>query len=310
MATVTGLTSLAVLGIPAARRMPLELLPDVELPRLEVSTAWPEASPEQVEALVSSPIEAAAQEIGRVRSVSSTSYAQRSVVTVEFEPGTGMEFARLDLSERLSALARGLPPGALPPEVEPWVPHDLATGTRALLVYTVAGPRVLGALRGYAEKELARVLAAAPGVGAVEVVGGAGLEIQVRLQPDRMTALGIAPDDVRRALASGLNLAETGGSLRVGERVVTIAIDDRAGGIADVEALVVEPRGSGPAVRLDEVSRVLLAYAEPRELHRLDGVPAVALHLHRVPGTNAIEVADRVRERIERLRSTLPIGIR
>ncbi len=310
VATVTGLTCLAVLGIPLARRMPLELLPDVELPRLEVSTAWPGASPEQVEALVSSPIEAAAQEIRRVRSVSSTSYAQRSVVTVEFEPGTGMEFARLDLSERLSALARGLPPGALPPEVEPWVPHDLAAGTRALLVYTVAGPRVLGALRGYAEKELARVLAAVPGVGAVEVVGGAGLEIQVRLQPDRMTALGIAPDDVRRALASGLNLAETGGSLRVGERVVTIAIDDRAGGIADVEALVVEPRGSGPAVRLDEFSRVLLTYAEPRELHRLDGVPAVALHLHRVPGTNAIEVVDRVRERIERLRTTMPIGTR
>jgi HAE1 family hydrophobic/amphiphilic exporter-1 len=194
VATVTGLAGLAALGIPSACWMPLELLPDVTFPRLEVSTVWPGASPEQVEALVSSPIEAATQEVRGVRSVSSTSCAGRSAVTVEFEPGTEMGFARLDLSERFAALAPDLPAGALRPEVEPWVPPELAEGNRALLVYTVAGPRTPGALREVAERDLARDLAAVPGVGAALVAGGTRREIQVRLRPDRMAARGIAPD--------------------------------------------------------------------------------------------------------------------
>ena len=310
VATVTALAGLAALGVPSARRMPLERLPDVELPRLEVSTAWPGASPEQVEAVVSAPIEAALQEVRGVRSVGSTSYAHRSVVTVEFEPGTEMGFARLDLTERLAALGPDLPAGALRPEVEPWVPPELAEGTAALLVYTVAGPRAPGALREDAERVLARDLAAVPGVGAVLVAGGSRRQIEVRLRPDRMAAFGIAPDDVRRAIGSGLNLAEAGGSLRIGERMITITIDDRAKGVADLEALVVVPEGARPAVRLGEIARVVPTYAEPHEVHRLDGVPAVALYLHRLPGTNAIDVVDRVRERLDRIETKLPGGTR
>jgi HAE1 family hydrophobic/amphiphilic exporter-1 len=96
----------------------------------------------------------------------------------------------------------------------------------------------------------------------------------------------------------------------VGERTITIAIEDRAERVADVEALVVEPGGAGPSVRLGDVASVLLTYAEPREVHRLDGASAVALYLHRLPGTNAIEVVDRVRERLARLETKLPTGIR
>ncbi|MGH3115270.1 MAG: efflux RND transporter permease subunit, partial [Gaiellaceae bacterium] len=288
LATVTGFACLAVLGIPSAWRMPLELLPDVELPRLEVSVVWPGASPEQVEALVSSAIESAAQEVPRVRSVSSTSYAQRSVVAVEFEPGTDMEFARLDLAERVAALAPDLPPGILAPEVEPWVPYGFDEATQPLLVYTVAGPSTLGALREYAEQELTPELAAVQGVAGVEVSGGTGREIRVRLDRDRMAALGIGPDDARRAIESGLNLAEAGGSFRMQDLAFTLAIDDPAEGIADVEALVVETGGSGRrAVRLGEIAQVALTYAEPWQLHRLDGDPAVALYMHALPETNA-----------------------
>jgi multidrug efflux pump subunit AcrB len=291
--------------------MPLELLPDVELPRLEVSVAWPGASPEQVEAMVSSPVEATAQHVRRVRSVGSTSYADRSVVAVEFEPGTDMRFARLDLAERLSALAPELPPGVLPPEVEPWVPSGFAQARQPLLVYTVAGPGTLGALREYAEGALVPELTAVQGVGEAEVSGGSGREVRVRLHPDQMAALGIGPDDVRRALASGLNIAEAGASIRMRDLVFTLAIDDRAEGIADLEALVVEPGASGrPAVRLGEIARLALTYAEPRERHRLNGDPAVALYLHALPGTNAIAVVDRVRERLGRLGTKLPTEYR
>ncbi|MGH7570587.1 MAG: efflux RND transporter permease subunit [Gemmatimonadota bacterium] len=310
VATVMVFGCLTALGVASAGRMPLELLPDVEFPRLEVQTFWPGASPEQVEAFLTSPIEAAAQEVHGVRSVSSTSYPQRSAVTVEFASGTDMEFARLELGERLAALGPELPAGAFTPEVQPWVPDEFAEGSQALLIYTLAAPGVLGALREFAEDEMAPELAAVPGVGAVRVAGGADRELQVRLDPAQTAAFGLTPDDVRQALA-GLNVTGTGGALRRNGLEYTIAIEDRAQGVPDVESLVLEPATPRrPAVRLGEVASVALTYADPPGLHRVDGVPAVSIYLFRQPGSNAIGVADRVRERLEELSGTLPAGYR
>ncbi|HKY59371.1 MAG TPA: efflux RND transporter permease subunit, partial [Gemmatimonadota bacterium] len=164
VATVMVFGCLAAVGVASVGRVPLELLPDVEFPRLEVEIFWPGASPEQVESFVTSRIEAAAQEVRAVRFVSSTSYSQRATVTVEFEPGADMEFARLELGERLAALRPELPAGAFRPEIEPWVPDEFAEGSRALFVFTLAGPGMPGALREIAEVELAPELAAVPGV--------------------------------------------------------------------------------------------------------------------------------------------------
>ena len=311
LATGMAFGCLAALGVASASRMPLELLPDVEFPRLEVRTFWPGASPEQVEAFVTSPIEAATQEVRGVRSVNSTSFPQHSAVTVEFEPGTDMEFGRLELGERLSTLGPDLPAGTLRPEVQPWVPDEFAEGSQALLVYTLAAPGVLGALREDVEEALAPELAAVPGVGAVRVVGGTERELRVRLDPARAAAFGLTPDDVRQALATGLNVTQTGGTLRRNGLQYTIAIENRAEGLPDVESLVLRPAAPGqPTVRLGDVAAVALTYADPLDLHRVDGIPAVSIYLYRQLGSNAIGVADRVRERLEELSGTFPVGYR
>lgn len=311
VATVMAFGCLAALGIPSALQMPLELLPDVEFPRLEVTSFWFGASPELVEGFVTSPIEAAAQQVQGVRSVASTSYPQRSSVTVEFVPGTDMEFARLELSERLSALARSLPAGADRPRVEPYVPDEFATESQALLIYTLAGPSVLGALRDHASDELAPELAAIGGVSGVNVVGGTERGLTVRLDPALLAAYGLTPDDIRQALASGLNVSETAATLRRNGLEVTVAIDDRAEGIEDVEALVLSPGGPDqPAVKLGDIADANLTYADPLDFHRLDGVPAISLYLYRQPGSNAVAVVDHVRERLDGIRADLPAGYR
>ncbi|HET9581986.1 MAG TPA: efflux RND transporter permease subunit [Gemmatimonadota bacterium] len=311
LAVVMGLGSLAALGIPSAWRMPVGLLPEVDFPRLEVSTDWPGASPEQVEMWISSPVEAAAHEVGGARSVRSVSWAGRSAVTVEFEPGKDMEFARLELAERLAALATRLPVGSRRPEIEWWVPDALAEAAWPLLVYTLAGPVTAGALREYAEQELVPGLSAVRGVGAVEVLGGTRREIRVRLDPERMAALGIELDAVRRALRSDLDLVDAGGLVRRRDLAFTVAIVDGPEEIADLEALVVEPGSSrGPPVRLGQIARVALTYAEPTELQRLNGDPAVTLDIRPLPGANAIATVDRVRERLGALAGRLPEGYR
>jgi HAE1 family hydrophobic/amphiphilic exporter-1 len=317
VATLMLFGALAAIGVASAFRLPLELLPEVAFPRLEITTLWPGASPEMVEALVTAPIEAAAQGVRAVESVSSTSYPQRSEVMVEFARGTDMEFARLELSERLGALTRELPAATHPPEVAPYVPEAFAAGAEALLVYTLAGPATIGALRETAEERVKTGLLTVDGVAAVEVVGGAEKELQVRLKPDWLQAHGLTPNDVRRALATGLNVSGSGGAIRRGGLDFTLAIDDRARSVRDVEALVLGAgaiRSSGapaaPAVRLGEVADAVLTNADPRAYYRVDGHPAVSLYLYREPGSNAIAVAGAARRQVGEIEAHLPVGMR
>lgn len=318
VAVLMATAALAALGIPSALRMPLELLPDVSFPRLAIVASWSGGSPEMVEARVTAPIERAAQRVRGVRSVASTSYPQRAEVTVEFEPGTDMEFARLALSEELAALTPTFPPGVSRPEIQPWVPEEFAVETRALLVWTMAGPGDPGALRDLATDVVRPALLAVDGVDAVEVAGGTDSELRVELDPARLAALGISPDQVTSAIAGGLEIAETGATVESRGRAWTVTLEDRAGSAADVEALVVRAAAvdsaSGdlrPAVLLGELGRARVARARPAWLHRVDGRSAVTVSLYRAAGSNAVRVADGARERAAEIEAgALPAGHR
>ncbi|HUP21016.1 MAG TPA: efflux RND transporter permease subunit, partial [Gemmatimonadota bacterium] len=318
VAVLMATAALAALGIPSALRMPLELLPDVTFPRLAIQASWPGASPEMVEARVTAPVERAAQRVRGVASVASTSYPQRSEVTVEFEPGTDMEFARLALSEELAAVAEAFPPGASRPGVQAWVPEEFAAETQALLDWMMDGPGEPGDLRDLAMEVVRPALLAVDGVDAVQVAGGTDRELRVDLDPDRLAALGISPGDVTAAIASGLDVSETAATVEERGRAWTVTVEDRAGSAADVEALVVRPAAvdsvSGvfrPAVLLGELGRARVERARPSELRRVDGRSAVTVSLHRAAGSNAVRVAGAAREQARALEAeALPTGHR
>ncbi|MEJ2187209.1 MAG: efflux RND transporter permease subunit, partial [Gemmatimonadota bacterium] len=102
--------AIALLGVAAWRNVPIELLPDTELPRLLIQCTWFGSSPETMESFVTAPIEAAVQQVRGVEKVTSTSQANTSRIEVSFSQDTDMDFARMDLSERLAALRGDLPP--------------------------------------------------------------------------------------------------------------------------------------------------------------------------------------------------------
>ena len=114
----------AALGVAAFRNIPIELLPDTSLPRLSVSATWTGTSPEVVEAFVTAPLEAAIQQVRGVEKVTSRSREGAASIEVEFARETDMEFARLELSERLASLENELPVGVRPPVVQMYVPDE------------------------------------------------------------------------------------------------------------------------------------------------------------------------------------------
>jgi len=194
--------AVALMGIAAWRNIPIEMLPDTQLPQLNVTASWRGTSPETVEAFLTSPLEAAVQQVRGVQKVTSTSREGSAQIQIEFQRGTDMDFARLDLSERLSVLEEQLPYGVEPVQVQPYVPREFAEQNRPFLSYTLTGPYTLEALRQYAEDVLKPELAQVDGVADVQVQGGRERLLEIQLDEDKIAALGLDPSTVRRQVGS------------------------------------------------------------------------------------------------------------
>src|SRR5690606_5029712 len=154
----------------------IEMLPETNLPRLTVSATLPGASPEVTEAFLTAPLEAEIQQIRGIERLTSRSSEQYgsgiTSITAEFALGTDMDFARLELSERMAALADNLPPRASRPRVEDYVPDAFREQTRPFLSYTLSGPFTLETLRKFVDDELTPELLRVGGVASVNASGG------------------------------------------------------------------------------------------------------------------------------------------
>lgn len=305
-------SAIAVLGIAAWRNLPIELLPNAELPQLGIRAEWPGSSPETTEAFLTSPLEAAVQQVRGVEKVTSESSQQEGVgtasVQIQFARDTDMDFARLDLSERLAALEPHLPAGVRGPYVEQYVPEQFQDQQTPFLSYTVSGPYTLEALRKYVDDEIAPELLQLDGVGSVTAHGGRQRLLALELDEVRINSLGLKAADIHRRVAE-LEYVREAGKASDGELLRPLVIRETMRDLDQIlnAALLT---GNGRVVRVHDVGSVHDTYEEPRAYYRIDGQPAVAFEVTREPATNTVAVADRVKKRLAELEPRFPSGIR
>ncbi|HSJ26292.1 MAG TPA: efflux RND transporter permease subunit [Longimicrobiales bacterium] len=301
--------AVAALGFAAVRNIPVELLPDTSLPRLTVSASWPGASPEVTEAFLTAPLESAIQQVRGVERVTSTSREGSASIEVNFARDTDMDFARLELSERLASLETELPVGSRPPVVQMYVPDEFREQQQSVLSFTVTGPYLLEYLREYVEDHVVPELYQLDGVGAIMLDGGRARVLEVELDEARVQALGLRVQDVRSRIAQ-LEIVREAGRIRTAAGLDhTLAIRQRAESVADVRAMPLLSDGFR-IVRVGDVARVWDTYEEPQRHFRIDGDPAVAMSIYREHRTNTVAMADRVRARVSELEGALPPGVR
>ncbi len=305
--------AVAVLGVAAWRNIPIELLPDTSLPQLTVYSNWPGASPEVTEAFLTSPLEAAIQQVRGVKEINSTSSSSsrtgmgRAEISVQFNRGTDMDFARLELSENLIVLDDQLPDGASTPMVEPYIPAEFRDQNSQFLAYTVTGPLTLEALREHIDDVIVPDLLQVEGVANVVARGGRARVLEVELDQDQLQALGLDIEQIRRQVSNLEYVSEAGliddaGTLR------TLAIRQRVGSAEDVRQMVIS--GVGRLVRLDDIAVIRDTYEDPTSYYRIDGLPAVNFEVERENGVNVVATSDRVQNRIAALEEVHPAGVR
>ncbi|HEY0020325.1 MAG TPA: efflux RND transporter permease subunit [Longimicrobium sp.] len=300
--------ALGLLGVASWLNVPVELLPETELPRLRITATWPGASPEVTEAFLTSPIEAAVQQVRGVEKVTSTSQEGQGQVEVEFGREVDMDFARLELSEKLAALDESLPEGAMRPTVEPYVPEEFESQSRPFLRYTLTGPLTTEALRQVLNETVAPELRQVDGVADVQGWGGRDRVLEVALDERRILALGLTPDVVRQRVSDLEDVREAGVVRRAG-MLYTLAVRETAGSAARIRRLPLLT-DKGRVVRLEDVAVVRDTYEEPRTFYRIDGQPAVSFVVVKEIGTNVVQVADAVKARVRQVGRGLPGGAR
>ncbi len=296
MATVAAV----VFGLVALSRLDLRLLPEVRYPSLTLQTEFPNTAPLDVENLVTRPIEEAVGVVPGLRRVHSISQAGLSQVTLEFDWDTDMDYAALEVREKIDLLT--MPDDAAPPVLLRYDPS-----LDPVLRIGIGGTAPLASTRALAEDTLKREIEALRGVAAAKVSGGLEEEIRVQVDEARLAALGLSIGDVEAALAQE-SVNASGGRLRDRDAeylVRTLSRFDDLEGILDVTI----GQAGGHPVRLAEVAEVHRGHKERTTITHVDGRESVEIAVYKEGDGNVVEVAQRVRKHLDFLRGELPPGM-
>ncbi|MBA3405794.1 MAG: efflux RND transporter permease subunit, partial [Gemmatimonadaceae bacterium] len=290
-------------GAWTAYRMPVDVFPDLTAPTVTVITEAHGMAPEEVESLVSFPIETAVNGSTGVRRVRSSTAQGISVVWVEFDWGMEIFRARQVVAEKLQTVAASLPAGVSPPVLAP-----VSSVMGEIMMIGLTGSQSSQELRTVADWTIRRRLLAVPGVAQVIPIGGEVKQYQVIADPARMASAGVSLEDVMRA-AAGSNENSSGGVyMDKGQEYVIRGIG-RVEGAGDIAATVVAMRGGVP-VTLAQVADVRIGAAPKYGDGSVNAKPAIVLAIQKQPGANTLELTERIESELAEIQRTLPRGMK
>jgi multidrug efflux pump len=299
----TTLLTLAIVmaGAIGFCKLPVSLMPQVDLPTIVVTAQLPGASPTVVAATVAEPLERHLGQIAAVTEMTSQSVVGATRIVLQFDIKRDINGASRDVQAAISA-ARADLPSNLPnnPTFYKYNPIDGPVLVLALTSKTMTR----GQIYDVASNILAQRLAQVSGIGNVFVGGSTLPAVRVELNPQALYKYGIGLEDVRAAIASA-NANSPKGTIDEGDRRYQIYANDQANKAADYTPLVIAYR-NGAAVRLSDVAEVRDSVQDVRNLGMFNGRPSVLLILYRQPGANIIETVDRIKAELPHLEASIP----
>ncbi len=298
VSTIAAVIALVLLGSVSLTRLPVSLLPDVTLPVLTIRTLYPGSAATEVSRFIAEPIEeaiAATPGLVELRSISRTGEA---TTIARFAWGTDMQTTVLNVRERLDNARGRLPERAERPTLLTSDP-----GERPIAVLALSTGSDLRSLARTAEEVYARRLEQITGVASVAVVGAPEDEIQVEVDPARLRALGLTPDDLATAIKNANPTGASGtvrrGQFRFAVRTLTEFRDPS-------EVLDVPIGTAGSGLRVRDVATVKVTTADPKTLTRLDGKRAVGLVVYKDAGSNTVAVTKELQNTVSNLTKEFP----
>jgi len=305
MAAVT----LVLFGLISLRNLPVNLLPDLSYPTLTVRTEYQGSAPEEVETLLTRPVEEAVGVVKNVIAVKSVSRTGQSDVILQFAWGTDMDRAGLDVREKLELLKLPLEVSRplilrFNPATDPIMRYGLFVEDSGQAVNETA----LKVLRRYADEEIKKLLEPVDGVAAVKISGGLEDEIQIGIDQHKMAQHGLTLGALTERLAAE-NVNLSAGRLEEGEQRYLVRTINQFKSVEEIASLIVATGNSRP-VYLRDIARVKAGYRERQAIIRMNGREAVEVAVYKEGDANTVHVARGVAARVEELSKKLPQGMR
>jgi len=296
------LLMLAMAGMVAAFHLPVSLFPTMSFPRAVVSLDAGDQPAEQMEMLVTRPVEEAVRRVPGVRNLRSTTSRGSAEVSINFDWGRDMAAATLEVNAAIAQVLGQLPAGTqmttrrMDPTVFPIVAYSLVSSTLSPVQ-----------LRDLAEYQLRPLLSSVNGVSSVQTMGGALEEYRVTVDPVRLRAHDLTLDEVARTLAA-TNVLSAVGRLEDHYKLYLVMADTRLQSLAQIRQTVLR-NAAGAMVRLADVGTVEQAVVPEWTRVTADGRDAVLFSVYQQPGSNSVQIAADVKAKLAEYQHNIPAGV-
>ncbi len=288
-----------LLGVVSLVRLPIDLMPDISYPTLSISCGYANAGPQEIEELVTRPIEQAMSAVPGVEEVSSVSSEGQSSVRVTFSWGTDLDAAANDIRDRLDRVVT-----RLPEEVDRPTLRKFDMASFPILILGASSNLDPVQTRQILENDVQYRLERVPGVASVDIMGGLQREIHVSLDPAKINALSI-PLDVIMSRIREANVNIPAGTIEQGNFEVTIRTPGEYTDLRQLEETVIAIRQTVP-IKLQEVASIEDSWRKITRIVRVDGQPGIRLSISKQSGKNTVEVARGALKELESINRDMP----
>ncbi|MPZ42168.1 MAG: MdtB/MuxB family multidrug efflux RND transporter permease subunit [Betaproteobacteria bacterium] len=304
VATTLLMVAILLSGMVAYRQLATSALPDVDYPTIQVFTFYPGGSPEVLASTVTAPLERQFGQIPGLKQMSSTSSGGASVITLQFDLEVPLDVAEQGVQAAINAGSNLLPNDLPAPPVYSKVnPADAPILTLGLSSATLPLPEI----QNLADTRLAQKISQVTGVGLVTLAGGQRPAVRVQANPKALAANGLNLEDLRGAIVAA-NVKRAKGNIDTPSRSYVIDANDQLRSAQEYRSVVIAYRNGAP-VFLSDVADVTEDAENVRLAAWMNNVPAVIVNIQRQPGTNVIEVVDRIKRQLPQLTASLPAAV-
>lgn len=284
-----------ILGVVSLAGLPIDLFPEIEIPVTIVSTSYSGAGPQEIENLITKRIEGAVATVGNIDKISSISAQGQSIVIAQFDFGTDMNFAALEMREKVDLVKGALPDDATQPIVIKMDPNAMP-----IIQISLSNNGDLAGLQALAEDEIQQRFERLEGVASVSIDGGLVDEIRITVDPWKLSDYGLSIDQLSQVLVSN-NMNLPGGTVKNGVQELTIRVKGEFNSIDEIKNLPIS-LNSGAIISLGDVANVELTTNDVSAISRTNGRDSINISIQKQSGENTVQVAERINKEVEKLK--------
>lgn len=302
VATVMVMVSMVFLGIVSMLSMKSELLPNMNIPMVIITTTWNGAVPDDVNSQITKKIEDALSGVDGIKKITSTSSYETSKITVEFDYGVNIDVKRGDIQREIDSISGDLPDDASKPKTQ----KRLAGSGNTAMMLTVSGPNFLE-LTTFINEFMTPKFERIGGVGSVTTMGAPDKQIQIQFDSNKLSAYGFTPIELYDLIKASSKTIPLG-TVKTGGKDIVARFMGEFNYIDQFENMII--RSNGKTLRLKDVANVVLTTEDEKDIVKVKGDSAVAISIEKSNDGNILYITDNAKEALKEMEAYYPQGVK